>query len=69
MRKFITSGAMLSSIMGFVTTLRQTSTQRRRWKTILMWISWGLSVAIAVAAVLDERDEERERERERGHAA
>lgn len=67
MRKFITSGAMLSSVMGFFTTLRQTSTQRRRWKTVLMWISWGLSVAIAVAAVLDERDEEREKEIERGH--
>lgn len=67
MRKFITSGAMISSAMSFFTTLRQTKTQRRRWKTVLMWISWALSVAIAVAAVLDERDEEREKEIERSH--
>lgn len=69
MRKFLTNGALLSSVMGFVPTLRKASNQRRTWKSVLIWISWGLSVAIAVAAVLDERDEEREQEIKRGHGA
>ena len=64
MRKFITNGAVLSAVFGIVPLVKQTATQRRRWRTVLMWISWGVTVAIAVAGVLDDIDEARERELE-----
>ena len=67
MRKFLTSGAMISSAFGFFSTMKKASGQRRRWRAILMWASWAITVAIAVAGVLDERDEEREKEIRRGH--
>ena len=56
MRKFLTSGAMISSAFGFFSTMKKASGQRRRWRAILMWASWAITVAIAVAGVLDERD-------------
>lgn len=67
MRKFLTNGALISATLGFLPTLKRAKNQRRGWRAALIWASWALSVAIAVAGVLDERDEAREREIERGH--
>ncbi|GGA64538.1 hypothetical protein GCM10011490_13970 [Pseudoclavibacter endophyticus] len=64
MRKFITNGAVLSSVFAIVPLLRQTATQRRKWKVALMWLAWGVGVAVAVASVLDDIDEAREAELE-----
>lgn len=64
MRKFLTSGAMLSSVFAVVPLIRQTATERRRWKIALLWIAWGLGVAVAVATVLDDIDEARDAELE-----
>lgn len=64
MRKFFTNGALVSSIFGIVGVIRQSSTERRKWKVALLWLAWGIGVAIAVAGVLDARDEARERELE-----
>lgn len=60
MRKFITNGAFLGAIFGLIPTLKQSSQSRRPWATVLVWVSWGVSIALAVAAVLDARDEARE---------
>ncbi|MGO2110149.1 MAG: hypothetical protein ACTH31_00885 [Pseudoclavibacter sp.] len=64
MRKFLTNGAVLSSIFSVVPLIRQTATQRRKWKLTLMWIAWGIGVAVAIASVLDDIDEAREAELE-----
>lgn len=64
MRKFITNGAVLSSIFAIVPLIKNTATQRRNWKVILMWVAWGLGIAIAIASVLDDIDEAREAELE-----
>lgn len=64
MRKFLTSGALLSSVFSVVPLIRQTSTERRRWKIVLLWVAWGIGVAVAVASVLDDIDEARENELE-----
>lgn len=60
MRKFITNGAVLSAVFAIIPLIRQSATQRRRWKTGLMWLAWGIGVAVAVASVLDDIDEARE---------
>lgn len=62
MRKFLTNGALLSAVFSVVPLLRRSSTERRRWKIVLLWVAWGISVALAVATVLDDIDEARERE-------
>lgn len=66
MRKFLTNGAVISAVFGIVPLIRAASTQRRRWKVALMWVSWGISVAVAIATVLDDIDDAREAELELG---
>lgn len=51
MRKFIFSTTVLGAIFGGWSTLQQTRTGPRDWRLILMWISWGLTVAIAIGTV------------------
>lgn len=64
MRKFLTNGAVVSAVLAVVPLIRQTASQRRRWKTVLMWAAWAIGVAVAVASVLDDVDEAREAERD-----
>lgn len=54
MRKFIFNGTVLSAIFGGLGALRATRKGPRDWRLVLMWVSWGITVAIAVGTVLDE---------------
>lgn len=56
MRKFIFSSTMLSALFGGWSTVQATRRGPRDWRLILMWISWALTVAIAVGTVLKEQD-------------
>ncbi|KAB1659520.1 aminoacyl-histidine dipeptidase [Pseudoclavibacter chungangensis] len=58
MRKFLMNGAVLSSIFAVVPVIRRTSTSHRRWAVALLWIGWGIGVAVAIAGVLDDADDE-----------
>ncbi len=51
MRKFIFSTTVLGAIFGGWSTLQQTRKGPRDWRLILMWISWALTVAIAIGTV------------------
>ncbi|TQL47495.1 hypothetical protein FB562_0558 [Homoserinimonas aerilata] len=61
MRKFIFSSTMLSAIFGGLGTVQATARGPRDWRLILMWISWGLTVAIAAGTVI-KNTQERENE-------
>ena len=54
MRKFIFNGAIISSIFGGFNVLQTTRKGPRDWRLILMWISWGASLAIAVGTVIEQ---------------
>jgi hypothetical protein len=53
MRKFIFSTTVLGAVFGGWTTLQQTRRGPRDWRLILMWLSWALTVAIAVGTVAE----------------
>jgi len=53
MRKFIFSTTVLGALFGGWTTVQQTRRGPRDWRLILMWISWALTVAIAVGTVAE----------------
>jgi hypothetical protein len=55
-RKFIFNGSMISALFGAWGVVQTTRKGPRDWRLILMWIGWGLSVAIAVGTVLQEAD-------------
>ncbi|MBC7725520.1 MAG: hypothetical protein H7146_12385 [Burkholderiaceae bacterium] len=60
MRKFIFSSSVISAVFSGWSTLQMTKQGPRDWRLILMWVSWGLSLAIAIGTVLDESNEHRE---------
>ncbi len=54
MRKFIFNFSVLSALFGAVGLAKTTSSGPRDWKLLLMWISWGINVAIAVGTVAEQ---------------
>lgn len=57
MRKYLLNGALLGAVFGAFGVIQTTRKGPRDWKLILMWISWGLSVAIAIGTVRDQARE------------
>jgi hypothetical protein len=60
MRKYLFSGTLLSTVFGGWGIVQTTRKGPRDWRLILMWISWGLSVAIAVGTVIEQSNDARE---------
>jgi hypothetical protein len=57
MRKYILNGSVLSALVGGWSTLQTTRRGPRDWKLGLMWLSWAITVAIAIGTVIeDSRD-------------
>ena len=54
MRKFIFSGTLISAIIGGWGTLQTTRKGPRDWRLVLMWVSWAITVVIAVDSVLGQ---------------
>ena len=58
MRKFIFSSSVVSAVFSGWSTLQMTRQGPRDWRVALMWVSWALSLAIAIGTVLDEAHED-----------
>ncbi|BDZ56041.1 hypothetical protein [Agromyces marinus] len=54
MRKYLFSGAVLSSLFGAISVIRTTKDGPRDWRLVLMWVSWAASLAIAIGTVADD---------------
>ncbi|KQR25024.1 MULTISPECIES: hypothetical protein [Microbacterium] len=56
MRQYIFGTGLLSAITGGVTLLRGLKNDEPfTWRTALAWLSWGITLALAVGAVVDTR--------------
>ncbi len=62
MRKYILNMAVLGAAAGVIGAVRQTVRGPRDWKLILVWVGWGIDVAIAVGTVIEHNRAERELE-------
>jgi hypothetical protein len=62
MRKFIFNSSIIGSVVGAWSVLQTTRQGPRDWRLVLMWVSWGITVALAVGSVLQADDEARELE-------
>lgn len=58
MRKFIFNASVLGAIFGGFSALRATLRGPRDWRLILMWVGWGISLALAIADVAKENKQE-----------
>ena len=54
MRKFIFSSSVISAIFGGWSVLQSTRRGPRDWRLLLMWLSWAISLAIAMGTVIEE---------------
>lgn len=54
MRKFLFNTSIISALFGVFGVVQATRHGPRDWRLILMWISWGLTVAIAVGTVVKD---------------
>ena len=54
MRKYVLNGSVISAVFSAWGVISTTRTGPRDWRLALMWASWGISVAIAVGAVIEE---------------
>ncbi len=54
MRKYLLSPAVLGSVIGAWGPIQASRKGPRDWRLALMWVSWGISVAIAVGSIIEE---------------
>ncbi|WP_249776747.1 hypothetical protein [Leifsonia sp. C5G2] len=62
MRKYLFNGAIISAVIGLWTTVQSSKNGPRDWRIPLMWINAGISLVLAVGAVLEESKEASERD-------
>ncbi|AVG24517.1 hypothetical protein C3B54_111580 [Pontimonas salivibrio] len=53
MRRFLFSSSVISAVASGAGLLRQTIKNPWSWRTALLWISWVISVVLAVTSVID----------------
>ena len=53
MRKFLLTPGFWTSLFPVIGIARATKDGPRDWRLILMWVSWGISVALTVGTVLE----------------
>lgn len=57
MRKFLFNGSIISAIFGGFTTIQATRKGPRDWRTIMMWVAWAATLAVAVGTVIKEAND------------
>jgi len=59
-RKFILNSSIISAAIGGFSAIQATRKGPRDWRLILMWVSWGITLALAIGSVLQDDEEARE---------
>lgn len=57
--RYLFSTGLIGAITAGVSLLRGTRQTPITWRAVLAWISWGITLALAVGAAIDMRREER----------
>lgn len=55
MRKFLFNTNLLSAAFGIVGIVQLSRKGPRDWRLVLQWLSWAMSVAIAVGTVVQDQ--------------
>lgn len=57
MRKFIFNTTVIGAVFGLISTIQTTKSGVKDWRVPLLWITSGISVAIAIGSVIEESRE------------
>ncbi|HWL02684.1 MAG TPA: hypothetical protein VNQ52_09985 [Microbacteriaceae bacterium] len=60
MRSYIFNPAVIGAVAGVIPAIRQSVRGPRDWRLALVWVGWGINVAIAVGTVVEHNRLERE---------
>ncbi len=63
MRRFLLNGGFLAAVFPVIGLLKTTIAGKRDWRLVLAWISWGFSLAVVIATILNPTEEELAEER------
>lgn len=56
MRKYVFGTGIISAVLGGVTLLRGLRDDEPfTWRTALAWLSWGITLSLAIGAIVDTR--------------
>ncbi|MEZ3161478.1 hypothetical protein AB1K54_13185 [Microbacterium sp. BWT-B31] len=55
MRTYLLGTGLFSAILGGLTLLRGLRDEQFTWRTALAWLSWGITLTLAIGAVVDVR--------------
>jgi len=55
MRKYLLGSGIIPAIIGGLALLRGSRDAKFTWREALGWISWGITFALAVGAIVDTR--------------
>jgi hypothetical protein len=56
MRRYLFGTGLITAVMGGVTLLRGLRSEDRfTWRVALAWLSWGISLALAIGTIVDTR--------------
>ena len=59
MRNYLFASGLFSAITSGIALLRGTRDAPITWRAVLAWLSWGITIALAVGAIVDFRRDER----------
>ncbi len=57
MRKYILNGSILSAVLGGWSTVKATRSGPHDWRLVLMWLSWAITLAVAIGSVHEDAKE------------
>jgi hypothetical protein len=57
MRKYLFNGSVIGAVIGGWSVVQSTRKGPRNWLLILGWLSWGLTVAVAIGTVRERSQE------------
>lgn len=59
MRNYLFASGLFGAITSGIALLRGTRDAPITWRAVLAWLSWGITIALAVGAIVDFRRDER----------
>jgi len=54
LRSYIFNAAVLGAVAGVVPAIRQSIRGPRDWRLALVWVGWGINVAVAIGTVVEQ---------------
>ncbi|GAA1126157.1 MULTISPECIES: hypothetical protein [Microbacterium] len=57
--RYLFSTGLFAAISAGISLLRGTREAPITWRAVLAWVSWGITLALAIGAVIDTRRDER----------